>query len=151
MMEKFHEDANEWERRHRNTWLGRHGGTIGTGASAQADLMSPFGVLEFTQDPTLFNLAKAAYTPAIAMGGYSFAGFLSGTRIGFAERLMHSTDMAKRSIHFAAQTAGKSAMFAVRRTPGMIASAALVGMGLYLQNLYHDMSGMYIGDIRFNR
>lgn len=151
MMEKFHEDHEEWERRHRNTWLGRHGGTIGAGVSAQADLMSPLGIYEVTNDPSLFNLTKALYAPAIAVGGYTWTSFLVGERISMAERIIHSADMAKRSVHYAAQTAGKSAMFAIRRTPGMIASAALVGMGLYLQNAYYNLSGMYIGDIRFNR
>ncbi len=151
MMEKFLDDAEKWERRHTDSWLGRHGGTFGAATSAQADLISPMGFIDFTNDPSTFNLAKAVYSPGVAMGGYSLASMISGQKIMMAERIMHSTDMARRTAIAAGRTAGRAALFTIRRTPGAIAAAAIVGTGLFLQDLYHDLSGMYIGDIRFNR
>ncbi len=150
MMEKFLDDAQKWEEHHLDTWFGRQG-TLGGAVSAQADLMSPMGFIDFTNDPSTFNLAKAAYSPSVAMGGYTIASMLSGEKIYLAERIMHTADMAKRTAVLAGRTAGRAAMFSLRRTPGAIASAALVGAGLFLQDMYHDLSGMYIGDIRFNR
>ncbi len=151
MMEKFLDDADKWERRHTESWMGRHGGTFGAATSAQVDLMSPMGFIDFTNDPSTFNLAKAVYSPGIAMGGYSLASMISGEKIWLAERIMHSADMARRTAVVAGRTAGRAALFTVRRTPGAIAAAAIVGAGLFLQDMYHDLSGMYIGDIRFNR
>lgn len=103
MMEKLDEDMNEWERRHQNTWLGRAGletGPMnwGLGMSAQADLMSPFGIVDFAREPSLFNLMKVGYNPAIAYGGFSLAQMLTGTKIGFAERILHSADMTRQTV-----------------------------------------------------
>ncbi len=151
MMEKFLDDAEDWERRHTESWFGRQFGTFGGAVSAQGDLMSPMGFIDFTNDPSTFNLAKAVYSPGVAMGGYSLASLISGEKIWLAERIMHTADMAKRTAVLAGRTAGRAALFTIRRTPGAIAAAALVGTGLFLQDLYHDLSGMHIGDIRFNR
>lgn len=150
MMEKFLEDADEYERRHSENWLGRTGG-IGTGASIQADLVSPLGIYDMVRDPSTFNLMKLGYLPALNYAAVTAGSAFTGEKIAFTHRLIHSLDMTLKTYKAAGQVAGRAALFAVRRTPGVIASSAVVGAGLWLQSLYHDMSGMYIGDIRFNR
>ena len=112
MMEKLYDDAHDWEQRHLDTWMGRHGGTFGGAVSAQADLMSPMGFIDFTNDPSTFNLAKSLYSPGIAMGCYSIASMLSGQKIYFAERVMHTADMAKRTAVFAGRQAGRAVKIA---------------------------------------
>ena len=151
MMEGFIEDAEEYERRHMESWLGRHGGYFGAGMSMQIDLLSPTSIYDFTRDPSLFNLAKMGYLPGLNYAGMSAVGFLTGEKMLFTERLVHSVDMTIKTYKAAGQAAGRAAMFAVRRTPGMIAGAALFGAGMWLQSMYYDLSGMYIGDIRFSR
>jgi hypothetical protein len=151
MMEKFLDDAERWEQRHMDTWFGRQIGFVGGATSAQLELMSPAGVVGFTRDPTLFNLMKAAYGPSIAFGGYSYVSWVTGIKISLGERVMHSADMTRRAIHSVARPVGSIIVGTVRRTPGMIAAAMLLGAGHWLQSVYHDMSGMYIGDMRFSR
>ncbi len=112
MMEKFLDDAEDWERRHTESWFGRQFGTFGGAVSAQADLMSPMGFIDFTNDPSTFNLAKAVYSPGVAMGGYSLASMISGEKIWFAERVMHTADMAKRTAVYAGRQAGRAVKFA---------------------------------------
>ncbi len=108
MMEKFLDDAHKWEQHHMDTWFGRRGGTFGGALSAQAELMSPMGFIDYTNDPSTFNMAKALYSPSIAMGGYSIASLISGQKIYFAERVMHTADMAKRTAVFAGRQAGRA-------------------------------------------
>lgn len=150
MMEKFLHDAEEYERRHSENWLGRTG-SIGTGVSIQADLVSPFGIYDMVRNPNTFNLMKLGYLPALNYVAITGAAAIAGEKISFTHRLIHSVDMTLKTYKAAGQIVGRSALFAIRRTPGAIASGVLVGAGLWLQSLYHDLSGMYIGDIRFNR
>lgn len=155
MMEKFHEDAYKYERRHSEAWHGRTFGDVGAATGATVESFSPTGVWDMGQNPGMFNLMKMGTLPALHYGSSVGVSFITGEKIAFTHRLLHSADMTFRTykwgIQAAGRTAGSAAMFAIRRTPGMIASAAFVGAGLWLQSLYHDMSGMYIGDIRFNR
>ncbi len=75
-------------------------------------------------------------------------GFLDATLMGYMHggRLYGNMSMAMRMTM-------RAGMFQIARKalPGAIAAAAVVGVGMYLHDLYHDLSGMYIGDIRFNR
>jgi hypothetical protein len=112
MMEKFLDDAERWEQRHMDTWFGRQIGSVGGATSAQFELMSPAGVVGFTRDPTLFNLMKAAYGPSIAFGGYSYVSYVTGIKISLGERVMHSADMAKRTVIAAGRTSARAAKIA---------------------------------------
>lgn len=97
MMEKFLEQADEWEERHENSWISKKipgYGFIGTGVSAQLDLMSPTAAYDFAMDPSRFNAMKMAYNPLIAYAGYSWVQAITGHQIGFANRLVHSAHMA---------------------------------------------------------
>ena len=113
MSSGFFEDAEEWERHHHDTVFGRYGGTTGAAFSAQMDLLSPVGFVDVIHRPTRFNLAKSLYTPAVAMGGYSLASFMTGEKIYFAERIMHSADMAKRTAVSAGRMAARTAKVAI--------------------------------------
>ncbi len=155
MMEKFLDDADEYERRHAESWHGRTFGAAGTGTGMALEPLSPTGFYDFAQNPGLFNLMKMGYLPALNYGAFTLAGWVFGEKFTFTHRLLHSVDMTYRTYKYGITTAGRAAgsaaMFAIRRTPAMIATSAVLGAGLWLQSLYHDMSGMYIGDIRFNR
>ncbi len=97
MMEKFQEQANAWEEKHRNTWIGRNTpgpDFIGTGMSAQLDLMSPTAAYDYAMNPNQFNAMKMAYNPMIAFAGYSWVQAVTGMQIGFAHRVVHSAHMA---------------------------------------------------------
>lgn len=126
MMEKLLDDAEEWEQHHMDTWLGRIGGSLGGATSAQLELMSPLSAIEFTKDPSLFNLVKASYGPGIAMGGYSWVSHVTGQKIYLGERIVHSADMARRTVSGGLR-AGASVVAGVARP---ITAGALV-LGLY--------------------
>jgi hypothetical protein len=153
MMEQFQKESDEWERRHRTTWLGRHGGDVGTGMSMQTDLMSPFGVVEFIQRPSMFTAAKVAYTPMIGSMSYTLVGWMTGSRIGFAERVIHSADMAARTGRSVLGTWGHQMKAGIRALPGLAAMALVGAIGYYGSHAYGEFSGSAgIGDIRmFNR
>ncbi len=155
MMEKFHDDADEYSRRHTEAWHGRTFGAPGAAVGGTMETFSPTGIWDMGQNPGMFNLMKMGTLPALHYGASVGVGFITGEKIGFTHRLLHSMDMTFRTYRWGFQTAGatagRAAMFAIRRTPGMIATSAVLGAGLWLQSLYYDMSGMYIGDIRFNR
>ncbi len=151
MMERFLEQYNDWTKSHHETWISKRipgPDWLGAGVSAQLDLMSPTSLYDFTRNPTQFNLAKVAYGPLIGGAGYSWVSAITGAQIGFAHRVAHSAEMSLHTAKAVGTTVGKNL-----RTIGWgaFAAAALVGTGLYLQHLYHDLSGMHIGDIRFNR
>ena len=149
MMEKFQSDHAEWERRHRRTWLGRYGGDIGTGVSAQIDLLSPFSVVDFVQRPTAHNAAKVMYTPALGSMAYSLVGWMTGTKIGFTQRVIHSVDMTVRTGKGLMHTWGHQAKAGLRALPGVAAAALLAAAGYYGSQIYGDFSGSAgIGDIR---
>lgn len=150
MMEKFVEDARKWERRHQETWIGEHLGPswFGTGLSMQADLMSPLGMVDFVRNPSAMNLAKAMYTPTIAYGGYSFTSWLTGTKIGFAERVLHSADMTRQLGRSVMSTWGGHASKAIRAIPGLVGLAALATVGYFGNLAYAELSGSEgIGDL----
>jgi hypothetical protein len=154
MMEKFMDDAREYERRHTESWYGR-AWSPSAGAGMALEPLSPTGLYDMVQNPSLFNLMKLGYVPALNFAGATAAGWVVGEKITFTHRLLHSLDMTYRAYRWGIMTTGRAvgsaALFAVRRTPGAILSAGLVGAGLWLQDLYHDLSGSYIGDIRFVR
>lgn len=135
MMEKFLEDAADWGDRHEETWIGRKVGPdwFGAGLSAQTDLMSPTGMITFARDPTLFHATKAMYNPMIAYGGYSMVGFLTGTKIGFAERVMHSMDMTRRLGHSVISTWGSHTTKALHALPRLIPYAFGAGLAFGLR------------------
>lgn len=151
MMEKFLDQYDDWVEYHHDTWVGRNvpgPDWLGAGTSAQLDLMSPTGIYDWTRDPSMFNFAKAAYNPLIAYAGYSWIQALTGSSIQFGARIAHTAELTGHTL----KAVGGSVVRGVRTlTPGAIFAAGLVGASLWLQDLYHDMSGMYIGDIRFSR
>ncbi len=129
MMEKFLDDAEKWERHHKDTWLGRIGGSIGGATSAQLELMSPLSAVDFTRDPSLFNLAKASYGPGIAYGGYSWVSWVTGHKIYFGERIMHSADMARRTVSGGIRAIPTVVGFA-RWIPSLVGGIGLADVGV---------------------
>ena len=128
MMEKFLEQAGAWEEKHQNTWIGRNTpgyDFIGTGISAQLDLMSPTAAYDFAMNPNQFNAMKMAYNPMIAFAGYSWVQAVTGMQIGFASRVVHSAHMAGHTL----KAVGLGTARVVRGL-GPYAIAAAVGYGL---------------------
>ena len=75
-------------------------------------------------------------------------GFLDAGLMGYvhAGRIYGSFQMAMRRVI----TVGSTQI--IRSvTPGVLASAALVGAGRFFQDLYYGIAGMHIGDLRFVR
>jgi hypothetical protein len=114
------------------------------------DVFSPFGVYTFTKEPTLENLFKASFIPVMAGTGFTLASLLN-TMPGQGYNLLHGLANRADNLRYIAHQTGRALVGTVRRTPGMIAMAVLYGAGHVLQDLYHGLSGMYIGDMRFHR
>ncbi len=144
MMEKFLHDAEEYERRHSENWLGRTG-AIGTGVSIQADLVSPLGIYDMVRNPNTFNLMKLGYLPALNYVGITGAAAFAGEKITFTHRVIHSIDMTLKTYKAAGQIVGRSALIAVRRTPGAMASSAVAAFGYWVTGWYHDVTGGFLG------
>ena len=149
MMEKFLDQADDWERKHQNTWIGRNTpgyDFIGTGISAQLDLMSPTAAYDFAMNPNQFNAMKMAYNPLIAYAGYSWVQAVTGMQIGFANRVVHSAHMAGHTL----KAVGLGTARAVRSySPMAIFAAGAAALGYYGSMLYGDLSGTAgIGDMR---
>ncbi len=130
-MEKFLEQADEWEKRHENSWISKNipgYDFIGTGVSAQLDLMSPTAAYDFAMNPTRFNAMKMAYNPLIAFGGYSWVQAITGHQIGFAHRVVHSAHMAGHTI--------RAATFATARTARSIINPYTIIAGAFIAAYY---------------
>jgi hypothetical protein len=90
--------------------------------------------------------------------GSAFAlrkGFLDaalfGTRFG-----LHGTHAARMGMNRLMMAgAGTAVQHIARgtfaRLPGILSGAALYGAGQFLHDLHHDLSGMFIGDLRWHR
>lgn len=114
------------------------------------DIMSPFGGYTFAKDPTLENLFKASFIPVMAgtAGGLvSLLNTMPGQGYNIARSFANRADNAR----FIAQHAARGAVGAAKRIPGAIALGVLYGAGNILQGMYHDLSGMFIGDLRWHR
>ncbi len=130
MMEKFDEDRREWERSHRESFLGRYGGGVGTGVSMQVDLVSPVGVYDMIQDPSTFNLMKLGYVPALNFAGASLVGMAVGEKITFTHRVLHSVDMTYRFYKGAAVAAGRGIVGFARWSPYILGGLGLADVGV---------------------
>ena len=115
----------------------------------QLDLMSPLGVVTLYREPTLENLVKTAYMPAIAGSGYYWASQLSTMHNPLTTRALSA--IRAENLRIVGQLAVRGSGAVVRKLPGAFALAALYGIGHGLQSAYHSLSGMHIGDIRFVR
>ncbi len=124
MMEKFFEDADEYERRHDEAWHGRTFGAAGTGTGMALEPLSPTGFYDFAQNPGLFNLMKMGYLPALNYGAFTFAGWVFGEKFTFTHRLLHSVDMTYRTYKWGFQAAGTTA---ARAFSPIAAGAAWLG------------------------
>lgn len=127
------------------------------------EIVNPLGyvMIAFDDDPDLVEKAEHALilggsvatafhlVTAMGTGGY-WANLPPGAKARFFAQKKFLGDLTVA----AARTAGKAAhrgVGVVRRHPGVIAASVLFGAGMFLQDLYHDLSGMHIGDMRFVR
>jgi hypothetical protein len=139
--------TTDWEEEHRETTMGKYGGFWGTAFSMQADLMNPFGVVDYAQNPNRLNFLKMAYNPSIAFGGYWLAAKIAGEQMpSLAVRMVNS---GYNTMQIAQHTARSAGVTIARYSPYAMFAAGLAALGYYGSQLYGALSGTAgIGDMR---
>ena len=129
-MEKFLQQLHEWEDEHEESYISQKTpgyDWLGTGISAQLDLMSPTAAYDFAMNPNSFNALKMGYNPAIAFAGYSWVQAVTGMQIGFAHRVVHSAHMAGHTL--------KAVALGTARV--VRAASPWAGLAAYAYGVYH--------------
>ena len=133
------------------SWFDEYYGVEGA-VELQLELMSPLNTYELVREPTLENLVKSAYMPSMAYIGYTGASWMVGqSGPGFWVRQAIRYENVRATVRAGRQLLRPAIAGLARLTPHALFYGALYGSGRYLQSAYHDLSGMYIGDIRFSR
>ena len=114
------------------------------------DIFTPFSVYQFSKEPSMENLYKASFIPVMAGTGFTLASLLN-TMPGQGYNFVRGMAVKADNLRFIAHHTGRALVGSVKRLPGAIAMAALYGAGHVLQDMYHGLSGMFIGDIRWHR
>lgn len=133
------------------SWFDEFYGVEGA-VDLQLELMYPLNTYELVREPTMENLIKTAYMPSMAYIGYTGASWMVGqSGPGFWVRQAIRYENFKTTVRAGHRVLRPIIVGASRLTPHALFYGALYGSGRYLQSAYHDLSGMYIGDIRFSR
>ncbi len=150
-MEKFLQQLHEWEDEHEESYISKKTpgyDWIGTGISAQLDLMSPTAAYDFAMNPNTFNAMKMGYNPAIAFAGYSWVQAVTGMQIGFANRMVHSVHMAGHTLKAVGGGMLRAGFTALRSTPQIVGAGLMFGAFYLLDQGHQFIGGGQIGDMR---
>lgn len=133
------------------SWFDEYYGVEGA-VDLQLEFMSPFNAYELVREPTMENLVKTAYMPSMAYLGYTGASWMVGqSGPGFWVRQAIRYENIRTTVRAGSRLLRPVILGLGRLTPHALFYGALYGTGQYLQSVYHDLSGMYIGDMRFSR